>query len=121
MTVRAGLNPMRWMRSGIIAAPSAIVPIRQVSSAPKTRPNTSFGVTRMTMVSKLTSTSGLASPSRATATRTLGTDGQIATSMSGKDHSSTPVVRSCPSRLFRAREIAQNPPITAPIPSVESR
>ncbi len=52
--------------------PKAIVPIRQASMAPNTRPIASSGVNRWMIVSMLTSTSGLASPRSATAAKDRG-------------------------------------------------
>ena len=91
------------------------------SMAPKTRPITDSGATRWTMVSKLTSTSGLPSPRRAIATKHAAGVGQIATSASGSDHSRMPTAMSLPIRPREAREIASTPPASAPTPSTESR
>ncbi len=91
------------------------------SSAPNTRPIISSGVSRCRIVSMLTSTRGLAKPRIATAATQAAALGETVTSSRGADQSTTPIVRSTPSRPRAAREIATIPPSTDPIPMIALR
>ena len=75
---------------------------------------------RWTSVVKLTSTSGLPTPMRSVAAKTVTGDGQSTMSSSGTDHSTVPTAMSEARRLRLARAIASTPPVMAPAPNTVS-
>ncbi len=83
-------SPTSSISSGMTRAPTAIPTVNRLSNAPKTRPITSAGATRWTIVKALTSTIELASPMRNIATRVVASDGRATISSSGAAHRITP-------------------------------
>ena len=110
-------SPAVEMRIGIRRAPSAMAPIKELSSAPNTRPMTSSGTTRWRIVYTLMSTSEFAIPMRRSAMTALGSVGDAAISSSGPPrgrHRVRSRTRAGPAVRERA---PRTPPASPPTPS----